>query len=137
VSGPLRWRPASREERALAWLWAASAAAALLLRRFWLAVAAYLPPCAFRQLTGVPCPTCGTTHAAVALLEGRPLAAFAANPLAALAALVLLGGGFAAPLWLAVRGEVPVIPTPLPRWLRSAALLALAASWLWVIWRWA
>lgn len=132
----MRWRPASREERLLAWLWALSAAAVLLLRPLWLAVAAYLPPCAFRVATGIPCPTCGTTHAAVALLEGQPLDALAANPLAALAGVAFLAGGLAAPLWLSLHGVVPVVPTPLPRWLRAAAFLILGASWLWVIARW-
>ncbi len=132
----LSWRRASREERQLAWVWAAAAVATLVLRPLWLALVEYLPPCWFRAVTGIPCPTCGTTHAALALLDGRPLAALAANPLATLAGLAFLAGGLVAPLWLSVRTTVPVVPTPLPTWLRAAAILLLLAGWLWVLLVW-
>ncbi len=39
-----------------------------------------LPLCAFRQLTGHPCPLCGGTHACAALLSGDISAAWQANP---------------------------------------------------------
>jgi hypothetical protein len=99
----VRWRPPNREERQLALLWAVAAGSALLLRPLWLAVAPLLPACPFRALTGVPCLTCGTTRAAVALLGGRPLDALAANPLAALAGATFVVGGLAAPLWATAR----------------------------------
>jgi hypothetical protein len=45
--------------------------------------------CPLRRLTGCPCPTCGGTHAAMALLRGDLPAAIALNPLVATAALIL------------------------------------------------
>lgn len=39
-----------------------------------------LPLCAFRHVTGQPCPLCGATHACAALLQGDLLAAWQANP---------------------------------------------------------
>ncbi len=39
-----------------------------------------LPLCAFRQLSGHPCPLCGGTHACAALLSGDVSAAWQANP---------------------------------------------------------
>jgi len=39
-----------------------------------------VPLCAFRQLTGRPCPLCGGTRACAALAEGNLLVAWQANP---------------------------------------------------------
>lgn len=39
-----------------------------------------VPLCAFRQLTGRPCPLCGGTRACAALVEGDIAAAWLANP---------------------------------------------------------
>jgi hypothetical protein len=39
-----------------------------------------VPLCAFRQITGRPCPLCGGTHVCAALVEGNFLAAWQANP---------------------------------------------------------
>jgi hypothetical protein len=47
-------------------------------------VAVYAPDCAFKGLTGVPCPTCGTTRSLIQLSHGNIAAAFFMNPIAAL-----------------------------------------------------
>lgn len=39
-----------------------------------------VPLCAFRHLSGQPCPLCGATHACAALLDGNLAAAWQANP---------------------------------------------------------
>jgi len=126
-------RPLLLEERQVAYLWGVLALASVLLRPLWLAAAPLLPPCAFRALTGVPCLSCGTTRAAVALLHGDLGAALIVNPLAALAGIAFVAGGAVAPLWAALGLPLPRAPRPVPRALRFAAALALLAGWLWVI----
>jgi len=126
-------RPATNEERQLALLWLAAAVSALALRPLWLAIVPLLRPCPFRSLTGIPCPTCGTTRAAAAFFDGDLLAALAANPLAAAMGLLFVVGAPLATLWAIARWPFPLLPTPLPLWVRIGAVLLLVVNWLYVI----
>ncbi len=117
----------------MAFLWLAAAASALALRPLWLAAAPILRPCVFRSVTGIPCPTCGTTRAATAFLDGNFLAAFAANPLAAAVGLLFVAGAPIAALWAIARWPVPLLPTPLPMWVRIGAVALIATNWIYVI----
>jgi hypothetical protein len=129
----VKLRAARREERQVALLWGFVGLAGLAMRPFWLALAPLLPPCAFHRLTGIPCPTCGTTRAAVAFFHGDVLGAFAANPLAAAAAVLFVGGAVLAPLWAALNGPMLEIGHPLPRWVRGAVVAVVAAGWDYLI----
>lgn len=129
----MRWRPATREERHLAWLWAAAALSAVVLRPFWLLIAPVLPGCPLRTLTGVPCPTCGSTRAGLALLHGDILGALQLNPLATLAGLAFLLGGVLAPLWVGLGRKVPDLPDRWPLGLRITVLAAIIANWVWLL----
>lgn len=129
----MTWRAPTREERQLGVLWGVVAVSALALRPLWLEIAPLLPACPFRTLTGIPCLTCGTTHAAVALFHGRIGAALLANPLAALAGVAFIAGGLVAPLWALLGWRVPALPAPLPPWLRVGALAVLAVCWIYLI----
>ena len=81
--------------------------------------------CAFRALTGLPCPGCGLTRSFVATAHGELQEAFAFH----LFGPFLFLGCAAAGLWLLARGE-------LPRSLLRAAQGPLAAAWLcWAAWR--
>lgn len=67
-----------------------------------------LPPCAFLQVTGHPCMTCGMTTAVSLAAHGRFLDAFWVQPGGALFAIVLASG-----LWLglhAVLTEASPVP---------------------------
>jgi len=104
----------------------------LTLVRFRTELVMRLAHCPLRDLTGVPCPTCGGTHAAVALAEGRWADAVAANPLVALGLVIFA-------LWLLIGLLATVIPG-LRRHLaltdrekktaRILAVVLLVAGWL-------
>jgi len=119
-------------DRRLGLTWGAVAVAAVLLAPLATRTAALLPGCLFRDLTGLPCPTCGTAHAALALARLDLPHAIAFNPLATVGALVfLLGGAAAAVASLAGRPLAePRLSGPATR---SAALLAVAANWAWLL----
>jgi len=52
--------------------------------------------CIIRYVTGVPCPSCGSTRSAYSLLSGDLLSAIYINPLG----IVVLGIMVLAPLWI-------------------------------------
>lgn len=120
--------------RQLAALWGGAALALLALAPFGERLAAALPACPLHAVTGLPCPGCGTTRAALALAAGDPVAAFAANPLAALGWVAAIGGGLAALALVALRRPLPALPGWPARW-RWTLALALAADWAYLIGR--
>jgi len=100
-------RPATREERQLATLWVAAVVSALVLRPVWIAIAPHFRTCTFRTLSGIPCPTCGTTRSALAMLDFDLVSAFLVNPLATLVGSTFVVGGAAALVWLIFGWPMP------------------------------
>lgn len=88
-------------------------------------------PCPMRTVTGIPCPVCGMTTAAVALVRGRLDLAFQANPLIFGLAAFTVASGVLVALRAAGVMAVPRPWSPAQRrrvgW--AAGLLAVA-SWL-------
>jgi hypothetical protein len=118
-------------ERQLAFLWGGVALAGAAAAPFARVFAAALPGCLFRAVTGIPCPTCGGTHALLALVRFDVPAALAWNPLVTLGVLVFVFGGLIA-LARALGGRGIPDGAP-PRWAGGAAALAFAANWAFVI----
>jgi hypothetical protein len=87
--------------------------------------------CLFKNLTGLPCPGCGGTRMALALLDGRPAEAFILNPLLAAAGCALLPAlALRAALARAPRLELSVRERR-AAWIAGAALLA--GNWAYLI----
>lgn len=90
-------------------------------------LAALMPDCRFRELTGTPCATCGITRGVVALGEGDWRAALRCNPLLIAALVTFLAYAVvAAALWV-FRLPRPRIALA-SRGARLAAGLAAVAS---------
>lgn len=74
-----------------------------------------LPPCAFKQLTGTPCPSCGLTTSVTCMVHGRLRQALAANPTGCLC--VVLAAALVPWSWTsAVRGRLWGVREP-DRWI--------------------
>jgi hypothetical protein len=91
--------------------------------------------CPFRAATGLPCATCGMTHAFVALARGEVGAAVAASPLGALLAA---GAWSYAVLDLLRVARGRPWPSLSPEAWRAAVLAGLGATalnWAWMLWQ--
>jgi hypothetical protein len=114
-------------------IWAIGAAAAMAARGFAPLAASQLPACTLHALTGVACPTCGSTRAALALARGEWGAALAANPLATLALAGFAAGALLVPLWAACGAPLAAASPLSTRALRASIAGVLAANWLFVL----
>jgi hypothetical protein len=99
----------------------------------WVVLAPHLRSCTFHRLTGVPCPTCGTTRTALAILSGDVAGAVLINPLAALVGVTFVVGGFLAIPWLLLHWPLPSCGLRwTPTW--TVILVAVvAANWAYLI----
>jgi hypothetical protein len=108
------------------------AAASFLVARF-LPLLALPYACPARDLLGIPCATCGMTHAFVALAQGDLPGALHSSPLgAALAAGAWLFALLDAARLVAGR-PFPDLPAPLLRAAAALGAVALLANWAWLL----
>jgi hypothetical protein len=91
--------------------------------------------CLFKRLTGIPCPTCGGTRAALHLLRGDPSAAWRSHPLAAALLLGVMVYAVLSAASLASFRRLPVLQASRRAWCwMGGLLLALAAlNWGYLI----
>lgn len=116
-------------------IWGAVLSSAGLIAALWLRSGLPSPPCALHALTGIPCPTCGTTRSVAALLQGKTHTAFLLNPLTTtlligIAIYVLYSA-------VAVAFRLPRLRwEPLSaserRWIRIGVILLIASNWVWL-----
>ena len=98
-----------------------------------LPISTLLPACTFRSMTGVPCPTCGTTRLLTHLAQGDLSIAFCLNPAVAfilISAIVLflydaivLFSGSRVAFSLSSRES---------QWIRLGAIVALLVNWVYL-----
>lgn len=114
-------------------LWSAVAISAVILRPIWIAIAPHLGSCTFRNLTGIPCPSCGTTRTALALLNLELGSALAVNPLGALVAVAFILGGGLALIWVLFRGPIPTFDLSWSRWWTASVVGVILINWMYLI----
>ncbi len=106
----------------------------LIAGRF-LPVLVFAPSCVFKTLTGLSCPTCGSTRCVVFLAHGNIASAFFMNPLIAAVAMAAL---FFLPYSLfTLVFNMPRIGVTLSEneknQLRMLAVLLVLANWLYLV----
>ena len=132
----LTWRPLRPLEVDHEQLWLLVGGASLCLLGVALATPGIqLPRCAFKTITGLPCPTCGVTRTVIALSRGDVDRALFLNPLAAIAcgAALLYLIYAAAVLALRLPRLRPTVSAQSARRLRVATVAVVALNWVWLI----
>jgi hypothetical protein len=102
----------------------------------WLAFGLPWPGCSFRQLTGLPCPTCGATRSALSLLHGNLAAAWQRNPLMFVCyagALILDLYCVGVLLFRFPRVRLFGVPSKVKRGLYLLTMVAIAANWIYLL----
>jgi len=102
----------------------------------WVAFGLPWPGCAFRQLTGLPCPTCGATRSALSLAHGDLGAAWHRNPLMVfcyVGACVLNLYCVGVLLFGFPRVRVASVPLKVKRCLYLFIFVAIAANWVYLL----
>ncbi|HZA51873.1 MAG TPA: DUF2752 domain-containing protein [Myxococcaceae bacterium] len=91
--------------------------------------------CAFREMTGWPCPGCGLTRAADRISHLNFAGAWDANPLGTIAAVGFLVAILLSALHLAFRMPMPSVRLTATERTGGYVLLALAVllNWSWVV----
>lgn len=104
----------------------------------WLSLGLPTPLCPLHALTEIPCPTCGSTRAASALLLGDLNTALIRNPLmtaALLAAVLYLLYAAVVVIGRLPRVRIESLSPTEARMIRVLAILLIAANWGYLILR--
>jgi Protein of unknown function (DUF2752) len=119
--------------RSVAFVWSGTVLVLLVLSRWASLIGDSLWECSFKSLTGLPCPTCGTTRAAIALAHFDFVSALERYPLPTVAWILFIVGGAVAGV-LALAGRTPpAIPNRLPIWARWSFVAVLLLNWMYSI----
>jgi Protein of unknown function (DUF2752) len=100
-----------------------------------LPILSFAPDCVFKGLTGIPCPTCGSTRSVMHLAHGDILHALAMNPLTTVCLLAAIGW-FIASLMIVAFG-LPrinfILDDKEKNVIRAGVIVLLLAQWAYLI----
>ena len=102
----------------------------------WFALGLPWPRCAFHDLTGLPCVTCGMTRSAIQFFHGNFLAALRWNPLVfvMLCALSIFNAyAFVVLIMRAPRLRIAFCTTAERKYARIIAIGAVALNWIYLL----
>ena len=91
--------------------------------------------CVFRGITGIPCPSCGSTKATLQLFKGNFLNSFLINPLGILTNVLILISA----VWMVVdviKGKETLLPFLKRDWsikIKLIILFVVCVNWIWNI----
>ena len=120
-------------------IWLSVSISSLAAAAAWLALGLPWPQCAFHELTGLPCVSCGMTRCAIQFFHGHFLAAWKWNPLvfASLCGVI----GFDAYAVTVIAARVPRVRILFRdeierKYARIIVIAALALNWIYLLAHW-
>jgi Protein of unknown function (DUF2752) len=119
--------------RSVAFVWGGTVVVLLVLSHWASLIGDSLWACTFKSWTGLPCPTCGTTRAAIALAHFDVLGALERYPLPAVGWILFMTGGAVAGVMALLGKTPPAIPNRLPLWARWGFVAVLLLNWMYSI----
>jgi hypothetical protein len=120
-------------------IWLAISLGSLALAAAWLTVGLPWPRCAFHELTGLPCITCGMTRCGIQFFHGHFVAALKWNPLVFMALCSLTAFDLYAFATLATRGprlRICFDTQTAKTFVRIAVISALLLNWIYLLMHW-
>ena len=120
-------------------VWLTVSLVSLALAAVWLTTGLPWPRCAFHEITGLPCFTCGMTRCGIEFFHGHFVAAFKWNPLVFMVLCSLTAFDLYAFAALAARGPRLRICFDTQRakaFVRIAVISALVLNWIYLLMHW-
>jgi len=119
-------------------IWLSASFVSVGLAAGWFALGLPWPVCAFHELTGLPCVTCGMTRCGIQFFHGHFFAALKWNPLVFAILCGLVAYDFYAFATLATRGPRLriVLGQGEKKYARAVIVAALAVNWLYLLSHW-
>ncbi len=93
-----------------------------------------IPPCLFRQITGIPCPACGATHSGYYLSHLQIIPAFLINPFFFIlfVGLIVWGGNTVAGLFFKKKLQI-ILTVQETKIIRFIIIVSFPLNWLYLI----